>query len=128
MIEILDRMRRMRQDSGGAATALELLLRATALPMASRSDLEGPRAGHPRSAAQPPQLEAKNLLRLDTRRQLALGSPVRSCGWDSPRIRKPRSKPLPPRTRQWRRKESISGPAKAGDYDAPRPLRHQRRC
>ncbi len=41
MTEILDQVRRLRQDAGGAASVLELLLRATTLPMASRSDLEG---------------------------------------------------------------------------------------
>ena len=41
MTEILDRVRRVKQDSGGPASALELLLRATTLPMASSSDLEG---------------------------------------------------------------------------------------
>ncbi len=40
MTEILERVQRLRRQSGGAASALELLLRATTLPMASRSDLE----------------------------------------------------------------------------------------
>jgi hypothetical protein len=36
MTNLLDRVRRNRQDVGGAASAWEILLRATALPMASR--------------------------------------------------------------------------------------------
>jgi protocatechuate 3,4-dioxygenase beta subunit len=41
MTEIFDRVNRVRKDAGGSASAWEILLRATALPMASRSDLEG---------------------------------------------------------------------------------------
>jgi HEAT repeat protein len=41
MTEILDRARRLAHDAGGAASAWEILLRATTLPMAGRSDLEG---------------------------------------------------------------------------------------
>src|SRR5271157_2359701 len=41
MREILDHVRRLRRQTRGAKSAWEILLRATALPMASPCDLEG---------------------------------------------------------------------------------------
>ncbi len=41
MTEILDRVRRLLRQTREAATVWEILLRATALPMAGPSDLEG---------------------------------------------------------------------------------------